>query len=161
VLKGRKLVREGWRVPTLIIDANLNPDLVRPFWPFYTTTVDLAAPTPHQRTRQVVDRSYSKRHLGRADAVDPAEKRSGHRHLQQLAATLDVAARQATGRGALIVANKEVEDALASVWLMPPGVDTAHFNAVAGRDGWPLQVLRNRVIFASFGNIVHGCSPRF
>ena len=50
VLKGRKLVREGWRVPTLIIDANLNPDLVRPFWPFYTTTVDLAAPTPHQRT---------------------------------------------------------------------------------------------------------------
>ena len=99
VLKGRKLVREGWRVPTLIIDANLNPDLVRPFWPFYTTTVDLAAPTPHQRTRQVVDRSYSKRHLGRTSASDPVEKRSGHRHLQQLAATLDEAARQAKGRG--------------------------------------------------------------
>ena len=41
--------------------------------------VDLAAPTPHQRTRQIVDRSYSKRHLGRTSASDPAEKRSGHR----------------------------------------------------------------------------------
>jgi hypothetical protein len=51
-------------VPTLIRDANLNPDLVRSFWPFYTTTLDLAAPTPHQRTRQVVDRSYSNVILG-------------------------------------------------------------------------------------------------
>ena len=44
--------------------------------------------------------------------------------------------RQVTGQGTLIVANKAVEDALPVVWQMPPGVDVAHDNAVAGRDGW-------------------------
>jgi hypothetical protein len=55
VLKGRKPMRDGWRVPTLLIDANLNPELVRPWWPNYRTAANLSVLTPHQRTRQVVD----------------------------------------------------------------------------------------------------------
>ena len=32
-LKGRKPIREGWQAPTMLLDATLNIDLVRPFWP--------------------------------------------------------------------------------------------------------------------------------
>ncbi len=133
VLKGRKPIREGWRVPTLLIDANLNPDLVRPWWPAYVHAVDAAAMAPHQRVRQVMDRSYSKAHLGQTGATDA---KSGQRHMLELGATLDRAVRNTDGRGMLVVANKAVEDALPRVWHMPPGVDVAHFNAIAGQDGW-------------------------
>jgi putative DNA primase/helicase len=135
-LKGRKPIREGWRVPTLLIDANLDPDLVNPFWPGYLPVVNLAAFTLHQRVRQVVDRSYSKRHLGQTASQDAAETRRGQRNLRDVAAILDREMRRAAGRGSLIVTNKATEEALASIWRKPDGVDTAHFNAVAGRDGW-------------------------
>jgi putative DNA primase/helicase len=136
VLKGRKPVREGWKVPTLLIDANLDPDLIRPWWPFYLTCADLSVLTPHQRTRQVVDRAYSKRHLGQSDTANATEIKSGQRHMRDVAAILDREARQSPSGGTLIIANKAVEDALPMVWKMPSGVGTAHFNDIAGRDGW-------------------------
>ena len=62
-LKGRKKIGGGFRVPTLVIDATLDPDLVRRYFPHAELTADVAAETPHQRVRQVIDASYSKHRL--------------------------------------------------------------------------------------------------
>ena len=52
-------MRTGWQVPALLADALLGPELVRPFW----AQLKVAAEAPHQRARQVVDRSHGKRSL--------------------------------------------------------------------------------------------------
>ena len=136
VLKGRKPIAKGWGVPTLLIDANLNPDLIRPWWPEYVHGVDEAALTPHQRTRQDVSRSYGKNYFGQTGTVNSDEIRRGHQHLRETSAIANRAVMQVGERGGLVIANKGVEAALPSVWKIPPGVSTAHFNAVAGRDVW-------------------------
>ena len=38
LLAGRKCIGGAWRVPTLLIDANLDEDLLRPFWPAVEVT---------------------------------------------------------------------------------------------------------------------------
>src|SRR5206468_6140469 len=62
-LKGCRKVGTGWQVPALLMDAILQLDLLRPHWPNVVLTADVRAEAPHQRIRQAVDRSYSKRHL--------------------------------------------------------------------------------------------------
>ena len=59
-LKGRRTIRKGWLAPTLLIDATMNIDLVRHYWPDAALTAELLADAPHQHVRQVVDRAYSK-----------------------------------------------------------------------------------------------------
>jgi putative DNA primase/helicase len=136
VLKGRKSVTQGWSVPTLLIDASLNPDLIRPWWPDYAHGLDESAVWPHQRTRQDASRAYGKEHFGQSGTKNPDGIRLGKEHLRKAAAIANRAMMQAGKRGGLVIANKGVEEALPGVWQLPPGVDTAHFNAIAGVDVW-------------------------
>ena len=135
-LKGRKPVREGWQVPTLLLDATLNVDLVRPFWPDVQLVADVAAETPHQRIHQVTDRSFSKRHLELHDELADDERRSRIRHLRQLNATLATIGRSYAPGRTLVVTQKAIKEALSTVGVLPPSIELAHHNAVAGRDGW-------------------------
>jgi hypothetical protein len=57
-IRGRRPVREGWRVPTLIIDALLDERLVKPFWPNVRVAARLHVTTPHTRFRQITDRDF-------------------------------------------------------------------------------------------------------
>jgi putative DNA primase/helicase len=66
-LKGRRDVRSGWQAPTLLIDALLDIDLVRPYWPQAQITAEIEAEAPHQRIRQVTDRAFSKAMLNPLD----------------------------------------------------------------------------------------------
>jgi putative DNA primase/helicase len=134
-LKGRKPIGAGWRVPMLLIDATLDARLVRPYWPFYCPAVDLAAVTPWQRVRQAAGRSHSKTSLLPGGDGTKGLAGPGRRNLRRVAAILGREARRHDGK-ALVVTNKAAEDALPAVWRKPAAVDLAHFNAVAGRDGW-------------------------
>jgi putative DNA primase/helicase len=135
-LTGRKPVREGWQVPTLLLDATMNIDLVRPFWPQVELTADVATKAPWQRIRQVGDFSYSKRRLAPAPDAAPADQRRRARNLRSLHATLAAYARRFAPGRVLVVAQKAVEEALPTVGPLPTGVELAHHNAVAGRDEW-------------------------
>ena len=145
-LKGRKKIRKGWQVPTLLIDATMNIDLVRPFWPNVQLVADLLADAPHQTIRQVVDRAFSK------SAIEPLtpdmpgysedEARRRQRGLRNVHAIIGREARRwrdaprHNGISVLVVAQKATKEALPSFGPMAPYVDLAHHNAVAGRDQW-------------------------
>ena len=98
-IKGRRDVHESWHVPTLLLDATMQPDLVRHFWPTMKLTADIRLQTPYQHVRQVRDRSYSKVQLGKTSGL-----RDAH-------AIICREARRYTGR-VLVVAQKDVEEAL-------------------------------------------------
>lgn len=139
-LRGRKPVRKGWLVPTLLIDALLSPDLVRPFWPQIELTADIQAEAPHQRIRQVIDRSYSKSRLeplepDRAEA-DPEEARRRIRNLREARAIICREARRYPAGRVLVVAQKGVKEAMQGLGPLPRNIVLAHHNAVAGRDEW-------------------------
>ena len=149
-LKGRRLIRKGWLVPTLLIDATMNIDLVRPYWPDVELTAELLADAPHQRIRQVVDRAYSKsaiEHLTEdMPGYTPAEAKRRERGLRAVHAVLNREARQYEaalnghwqhpGSPVLVVAQKAVKEALPSFGPMAACTDLAHHNNVAGRDIW-------------------------
>jgi Toprim domain len=124
-LKGRRDLGTGWAgLPTLALDATMDPVLLRPYWPRVELTADLRAEAPHQRVRQVVDRTYSKALLGQGNAL-----RDVH------AIICREARRHAPGR-VLVVVQMAIETALPGVGPLPVNVELAHHNDVAGKDGW-------------------------
>ena len=122
-IKGRRDVHESWHVPTLLLDATMQPDLVRHFWPTMKLMADIRLQTPDQHIRQVRDRSYSQVQLGKASGL-----RDTH-------AIICREARRYRGR-VLVVAQMAVEDALPGIGPLPLNIETGHHNAVAGRDEW-------------------------
>ncbi len=160
-MAGRKPIRKGWQVPTLVIDAALDMQLVRPFWPHAEMVADIAIEAPHQRTFQVIDRAFSLAMLeqlpAEAETGDDAEagtpKRRGRppkkvrtvslekarsraRRLREVHAFICTAARHYAPKRVLVVAQLAVEIALRDNFRTPGNVDFAHHNNVAGRDEW-------------------------
>jgi putative DNA primase/helicase len=123
-IKGRKDVHESWHVPTLLMDATMQPDLVRPFWPTMKLTADIRLQTPHQHVIQVIDRAYSKAQLA---------KETGRRDVHAILCR--EARRHGQGR-VLTVVQKGIEEQLPDVGPLPVNMELAHHNAVAGRDEW-------------------------
>lgn len=68
--KGRKDIRAGWKCPTVIIDALLNADLLRPYWPQIEVTADIEIQAPHQRVYQVTDQAFAKTRLVASEASE-------------------------------------------------------------------------------------------
>lgn len=134
--KGRRDVAKGWRVPTLILDATLRLETVRPFYPSAELVADLAVDAPHMRVRQVVDRAYSLAMLDPEGAKDAEERHRRMNRLRDLRVTIGTEARQVRPRRLLVVAQKRIEEALQALGPLPPNVEIAHHNAVAGRDEW-------------------------
>jgi putative DNA primase/helicase len=135
-LKGRRPIRKGWQVPTLLIDATLNLDLVRPMWPSVQLVADVAVETPHQRIWQVTDRSYSKQYLELTDDLSKDERRIRTRHLRALHATIAAVGRSYAPGRVLAVVQKSIEESLLGLGMLSSNVVTAHHNATRGRDCW-------------------------
>lgn len=123
-LKGRKEIREGWRRPTLLMDATLQMDLIRPFWSNVEKTADVLVQMPHQRVTQVVDRAYSKSHT------------STPGNMEEIHAIVCREARAVAPGRALAVLQKDAEEDLKKRGNLPRNLETAHHNAVRGRDEW-------------------------
>jgi putative DNA primase/helicase len=123
-LKGRRNIRAGWTAPTLILDATLNIDLVRPYWPNVTLAADIGIEAPHQRIFQVADRSYSKAYFALSSSepgepddppLTPEEQSklndrlaAGARHLRRLHATVSTIARLCSPKRTLAVVQMAV-----------------------------------------------------
>jgi len=135
-LKGRKRIRKGWRVPTMLADATLNVDLVRPFWPNVELVADVAVETPHQHIRQITDRSNSKRHLELHDELTEDERRIRTRHLRSVNATIAAIGRAYLPGKTLAVTQKAIRETLPTIGVLPPSIDLAWHNAIAGLDKW-------------------------
>lgn len=149
-LKGRKKISDGFKVPTMLLDALLEPDLVRPFWPDFEMVADVQAEMPHQHIRQVIDRAYS---LAMLEPLEPlsaeaakADPQKAARHAQEMARRANrlrdlralivrEARRYAPGQ-VLVVVQQSVEKAMHDLGPLPNNVVTAHHNAIAGRDEW-------------------------
>ncbi|MHB0708004.1 DUF7146 domain-containing protein, partial [Roseomonas mucosa] len=146
-LRGRRDVARGWRVPTLLTDALADPALLQPYWPQLRLVADLQAETPHLRILQLMDRDWPQTALVPDPRQGEAENRRRRRHAADLRAVVMREARTAGGT-TLAVAQQAVE----ALWLGAgpmPGVATAHFNAIAGRDRWreaPLAVVAGRTL---------------
>ena len=114
--------------PVLHLDATLRPDLARSVLPRLTMQ-EIDAAAPHMSVT-LVQGSFGKTTLCPDAATSPAEQQ---RRSNRLAECVDYvrwqARRLAPGR-LLIVTYKSIEDAFPAI----PGVETAHFNNVAGLD---------------------------
>jgi len=139
-LKGRQDVADGWKVPTLLLDALLPVDLVRPFWPDVEMVADVKAAMPHQHIYQVQDKAFAKSMLTplgeEAAENDPKEAQRRMNRLLDLRALLVREARRWVPGRVLVVLQKDVEKALRELGGLPNNMDLAHHNNVAGRDEW-------------------------
>ena len=139
-LKGRQDVADGWKAPTLLLDALLPVELVRPFWPDVELVADVRAAMPHQHVHQVTDKAYAASMLAplgeEAAKNDPKAAQRRLNRLRDLRATLVREARRWAPGQVLVVAQKAVKEALLELRGLPGNVTLAHHNAVAGRDEW-------------------------
>ena len=116
--------------PTLLVDAVLDTNLVRPFWPNIEGIGQFNVHAPHQVIRQAAGKSFSKAALAppKTAGGDDKPRAKARRNIR---AVILKRARELGGR-ALVVGNKATIEAM----QFPPDVDVAWFNAVAGRDQW-------------------------
>jgi putative DNA primase/helicase len=150
--KGRKDVAAGWRVPTIILDALLDPDLLRPYWPQIQVVADIEIEAPHQHVYQVIDQTFAKTRLvpSKATVAEAEMRRQGlakpskrtvendrrNRNAADVLAVLRREARQHRPNRILAVAQMAVEINCRAAGNLPANLDLAHHNAVAGRDEW-------------------------
>ena len=138
-LKGRRQLRAGWHAPTLLIDALLDIKLVQPFWPNVELTASVEAKAPAQRVRQVTDRAFAKSRLNPLSAeaaeASPDTARARLRNLRQVRDIVTREARRWPEGRVLLVAQKGAKEGLIELGL-PPNIEAAHHNNVAGQDVW-------------------------
>ena len=135
-ITGRKDIEASWHVPTMLIDATFDEELVRPYWPQLEVKARIDAAAPNQHIKQVICRSFSKAMLApivMKKENEHVEKKNLRRNQarRRLTATISRIERESGGE-MLVVSNKAIVDAL----KLPPHIHRAHFNAVAGRDQW-------------------------
>lgn len=125
---GVKKVLQRWlKIPVLLLDATLPPvDVLRRFFPDVEIVADIEAKAPHATVRQVLGAPVSSAKLLKSDAGrnrEAVRRAVLHRFVE-------------LGRpSTLVVAQKAMAD-----WLreagMPTTINIAHFNAIAGLDGF-------------------------
>lgn len=130
---GRRPLGNGWSAPTLILSATLRPELVEPWFPNVRVAAEIEAETPNMKVVQHYSRSFAKSHFKNRDAAGSwsADRKAVSRLWTWCRAEI-----QKTDGSALVVVQKAVEEAILIDHKVPPHIDLAHHNAVAGKDVW-------------------------
>ena len=125
---GVKAVLERFAdVPTFIMDATLpGLDVLRKFHPDVKIVADIEATTPHATVRQVLGAPTSAGKLMRSEV-------GRNREAVRRAVLLRYV--EAGRCPTLVIAQKDIADWLRAGGL-PAGLEVAHFNAIAGLDGF-------------------------
>ena len=124
-LTWREDIREGWKAPTLHIDATLDLDLVRPFLPEAELYAEIQADAPHQRVSQYLGKKFGH-----------SAFKSGDWKLAEQVRTFAVCQAILKGGDWLLVSPKGVEDTIRSRSDALNFLDLAHHNGVKGKDEW-------------------------
>jgi putative DNA primase/helicase len=137
-LKGSRTIKAGWQVRTTILDATLQPNLLREIWPEVVVhDVGLLLDAPHRHIVQVVDRAFS---LAMLDSDGPRiqdkERRRRKANLHRLHLTIGRQLRGFAPGRVLVVAQKRIVALLQAIGPLPGNVVWAHHGAVTGRDDW-------------------------
>jgi hypothetical protein len=114
--------------PLLHLDATLRPDLATAVLPGLEVT-DIEAAAPAMEVRLVTG-GFGKRALSPAGAAAPEERARRTRRLEECVTYVRWHARRLAPGRVLVVTYKDIEPAFADI----PGVETGHFNAIAGLD---------------------------
>lgn len=145
-LKGIKQISDDFIVPTLLIDATLKIELVKPYWPQATLIADIEAETPHMRIFQATDKTFSKSSLIYHEKLGKKKKDECLANLNQVRSIINNVASIHSGKQVLIVAQMDVQEVLQNGFLQS-NIDIQHHNNVAGRDIWrdvPVMVVIGR-----------------
>lgn len=138
-LRGFRPIHKDYRKPTLMIDASLDGERIKPLFPEMKVIERIRVDMPHVKVWQSGNRAFSKSMLeplrpkkGGSFSKDEAaedKRRAGHRDALRINIT-----NLARGKGGkvLVVANKSVVEAL----NLPSNIAVANFNNIAGRDEW-------------------------
>ena len=118
------------RRPILHLDATLRPELVEPFLSDLQIEI-IDARAPHQHVRLIAG-SFGKANLCDEPHIPTEERARRSNRLQDCVDHVRWHALRHRGRRCLVITYKDCEDAFAAV----PGVETAHFNAIAGLDAY-------------------------
>ena len=128
LIHGVKKVMKRWLdIPVLLLDATLPPvDVLRRFFPDVEIVADIEAKTPHATVRQVLGAPVSSAKLLKSDAGRNREavRRAVLHRFIELGRPLT-----------LVVAQKAMADWLREAGI-PATINIAHFNAIAGLDGF-------------------------
>ena len=131
VLWHRKLVAgEFAGLPLLHLDATLRADMAQTILPGLEV-VSIDANAPYQQVRHISG-SFSMGSLVPSSRNSPAEGQRRANHLSECVDYVRWHARRHATRRCLVITYKAIEAAFAGI----EGVDVAHYNAVAGLDGW-------------------------
>lgn len=126
-----KDLHDGWRVPTMIMSATLDADLLRYTWPDVGHITVAECDMPHVTVRQITDSANPK--SGLLTRLEGGTYKARGR-IKRLARYAETRAHELGGT-ILIIAQKAVREALEAHGL-PCMVQTAHFNALSGLDAF-------------------------
>ncbi|MEI7457642.1 MAG: hypothetical protein WCK93_13060, partial [Nitrosomonadales bacterium] len=132
-MKYRKTIKDGWNVPTLILDATFRKEVVEPF---FTNVEVVSMPypaTPFQKVVQILCAPVSKNKLSAKESRGAKYQKTAKNHQADLARYIEIKASQ--HKTCLVICQIELEDELKKIGL-PSNVDINHFNNVRGIDGW-------------------------
>ncbi len=133
-IKGHRPVNDVWDVPTLLLDATMRMEPIQEIYPNFKLTADVRIEAPHQHVFQVLDKSFSKNQLSKAD---------GRRNVHAIICKI---ARKYFPKRVLVVCQLDVEEALLSTRVdangnatplfgrFPSNVETEHHNNISGKD---------------------------
>jgi len=119
-------------LPVLVLDATLNLEILKYFFPPVQVALDLKVMAPHEHTTQVVGLPVGKASLSELEPGKRStteEKRVANKR-QRL---LNTVRKLAAGRRTLVITNKDLEPQFEDAG---PNIETAHFNAIEGIDRW-------------------------
>ena len=132
-LNGRRDIHERIAtLPVIALDATLNLDIVKHFFPRIKFALDLEVQAPHERVTQVVGLPVGKASLSQLDPGKrrPEEERRVANKRERL---LKVVRRLAAGRRCVVITNKELTPLFDGAGQ---NIEIAHFNAIEGIDRW-------------------------
>jgi hypothetical protein len=132
-LNGRRDIHERIaETPVIALDATLNIEIVKQFFPRLDIALDLQVQAPHERVTQVVGLPVGKASLAQLEPGrrrPEEEQRVGNKRER----LLKVVRRLAAGRRCVVITNKELTPLFNGAG---PNVEVAHFNAIEGIDRW-------------------------
>ncbi|WP_281023701.1 hypothetical protein [Minwuia sp. IMCC3009] len=127
----RHVAKELHCLRTLVLDATLDEEIVKQWFPDLQVVFDGDATMAHQRVRRVVDRTFGKSAVLHRPGLKPDECRRRGRNAEGVAEYIDFRAGQ-YGR-LLVVTYKDLRERLEKRGL-PSNVDIDHFNNLRGLD---------------------------
>jgi hypothetical protein len=129
ILRRKPMANDLARLPILHLDATLRQELAEVVLPgLEVSTVEARAPYQYVR---LISGSFEKNTLCPDSRLAAAENQRRANRLQDCVDYVRWHAQRHEGR-ILVITYKAIETAFAAI----PGVEVAHYNAVAGLDGW-------------------------